>query len=582
MEHNDEAKPLAFSYIRMSTASQLKGDSYRRQIEASRAYAKIANLQLVEELADIGISAFRGDNARSGRLSEFLKALGDGEIPKGSYLLVESLDRLSRQKITSALEQFLGILKHGINIVTLLDQQTYMAGNEDFSQLIISLTYMSRAFEESETKSKRLSEAWKAKREKIELKKLTSISPSWMHLSPDKTQYVLDEEKAAVVRLIFAKARDGDGSYTITRSLNMAGVRPFGRSSMWIKSYVTKILNNRAVIGEYQPHKLVAGRRIPEGDPIENYFPRVIADDLFFSVAASRTARKKLAGRRGPQDSNLFKNIAICYHCDSPMHYLNKGKGPKGGIYLQCSGANAGSGCSTKVWRYKDFEKSFLYFCRELDLRDLFLNAEIKNEKARIQARISTAEKNISALESQRDRIFAMLDRASASTNYILNKLEDISNRITSFQEEIEKLIVEKNSKTEDTHIDDEEFGVFIESLGKYDLSVNGASRSLLRSKLIEMVEYLRVAADGGKHARFWQKPWSEPRFNRDNEFGEFEKHEIMLVESKFDDPFFIAGLAGGTQRIVRVNSDDSTKYISYAEKNTSETNILYYDDNKI
>ena len=40
----------AYSYIRMSTDTQLKGDSLRRQLEASKAYAENHNLELVDNI----------------------------------------------------------------------------------------------------------------------------------------------------------------------------------------------------------------------------------------------------------------------------------------------------------------------------------------------------------------------------------------------------------------------------------------------------------------------------------------------------------------------------------------------------
>jgi DNA invertase Pin-like site-specific DNA recombinase len=59
-------RPKAYSYVRMSTDIQLKGDSKRRQVEKSERYAKEHGLDLVSdfELEDIGVSAFRGDNVR--------------------------------------------------------------------------------------------------------------------------------------------------------------------------------------------------------------------------------------------------------------------------------------------------------------------------------------------------------------------------------------------------------------------------------------------------------------------------------------------------------------------------------------
>src|SRR5437762_2228976 len=89
----------AYSYVRMSTHLQLRGDSLRRQLEGSRKYAEQNNLDLVEgaDLQDIGVSAFRGKNLASGAFGRFLAGVEDGTIERGSYLLVESIDRLSRQ-----------------------------------------------------------------------------------------------------------------------------------------------------------------------------------------------------------------------------------------------------------------------------------------------------------------------------------------------------------------------------------------------------------------------------------------------------------------------------------------------------
>ena len=91
--------PKAFSYLRFSTPEQMKGDSYRRQTEAAQAYATKHGLELDDSLTlrDKGISAYQGRNATDGRLSAFLSAVETGRVRPGSYLLVESLDRLSRE-----------------------------------------------------------------------------------------------------------------------------------------------------------------------------------------------------------------------------------------------------------------------------------------------------------------------------------------------------------------------------------------------------------------------------------------------------------------------------------------------------
>jgi DNA invertase Pin-like site-specific DNA recombinase len=93
------AAPKVYSYTRWSTPEQAKGDSLRRQTEAAAKWAARRGLVLDESLAitDEGRSAYRGGNAEGDAgLSRFLEACRRGLIEPGSFLLVESLDRISR------------------------------------------------------------------------------------------------------------------------------------------------------------------------------------------------------------------------------------------------------------------------------------------------------------------------------------------------------------------------------------------------------------------------------------------------------------------------------------------------------
>ncbi len=158
---------IAYSYIRFSSAEQRKGDSHRRQLEASEKYAQehCLTLDTSLKLDDLGRSAFDKTNVTKGRLGAFLRAIEDGRVPKGSYLLVESLDRLSRAQVLDALNQFSAILTAGITIVTLSDKQVYSheSVSENPMQLMVSILIMLRAHEESLTKSDRVGKAWQRK-----------------------------------------------------------------------------------------------------------------------------------------------------------------------------------------------------------------------------------------------------------------------------------------------------------------------------------------------------------------------------------------------------------------------------------
>jgi hypothetical protein len=96
-----QSNPKAYSYLRFSTPEQEEGDSIRRQLAVTKAYAKELKLELDESLRfeDKGVSAFRGRNSAEGELARFLECAQVGKVPAGSWLLVESLDRISRNEI---------------------------------------------------------------------------------------------------------------------------------------------------------------------------------------------------------------------------------------------------------------------------------------------------------------------------------------------------------------------------------------------------------------------------------------------------------------------------------------------------
>ena len=170
-------KQKAYSYLRISTPAQEMGDGVRRQIDGSIKYAEQKGYELVETFQDLGVSGFKGKNSKEGALGEILKAIEEGRIEPNSVLIIESLDRLSRESALEAFSQFSGILAKQIAIVTLMDGQFYTKDivGDNPGLLFTSLGIMLRANDESETKSKRLKAAWERKRSKISQQVQTKV-----------------------------------------------------------------------------------------------------------------------------------------------------------------------------------------------------------------------------------------------------------------------------------------------------------------------------------------------------------------------------------------------------------------------
>ena len=89
-EEDNVMTKIAYSYLRFRTPEQASGDSRRRQLAMAEKYATDNNLKLDRQLSfrDLGVSAFRGRNAKEGALRAFLEAIEHNLVPQGSVLLV--------------------------------------------------------------------------------------------------------------------------------------------------------------------------------------------------------------------------------------------------------------------------------------------------------------------------------------------------------------------------------------------------------------------------------------------------------------------------------------------------------------
>ncbi|HVK15441.1 MAG TPA: recombinase family protein, partial [Fimbriiglobus sp.] len=178
--------PVAYSYIRFSSPEQAKGDSIRRQEALRDEWCRRNGVQLDTSLRlrDEGVSAFRGHHRErpdKHALAEFLELVRRGKVARGSYLVIESLDRLSREEVDEGLELLLGLTRAGIRVVQLQPTEIVYQKPVDPMKLVMGIMELSRGNSESAMKSQRVSEAWARKREAAaEGRPLTRNVPAWM------------------------------------------------------------------------------------------------------------------------------------------------------------------------------------------------------------------------------------------------------------------------------------------------------------------------------------------------------------------------------------------------------------------
>ncbi|MDP9559932.1 UNVERIFIED_ORG: DNA invertase Pin-like site-specific DNA recombinase [Rhizobium nepotum] len=403
----------AYSYIRFSTPEQAQGDSLRRQTAKAEAWAKERGITLDNSLRDLGVSAYHGANRTTGALKSFLDMVEDGRIQRGSYLIVESLDRISREAVMDATSRLFDLIRAGIIVVTLSDGQEYSEERlrTDWTPLMFSLIVMARAHEESRIKSERVGEAWRQKKAaaRREGKPLTPRCPEWLEVRDGA--FIERPERIALVRRIFQETIDGFGRREIVRRLNAEGIPAFRGNNGWHTSSVAKIIQSRAVLGEYQPHTGTHRNRNrrPEGDPIQNYYPPIVDGGTFWQAQGAMQGRRQdAAGRKGMSGSHLFQGLAKCAHCGGSMHVQNKGPLPKGGIYLACSANMRKMGCENRRrWRIDALEPLLI---AAIDMLDQTALSNENDEAGQLRAKAEALRTQIADFERRQRGLIPLVE----------------------------------------------------------------------------------------------------------------------------------------------------------------------------
>ena len=444
---------IAYSYLRLSSKRQSNSadskkyrDGYRRQIEMRDVYLA-ANPHLTLDtqfvLHDIGLSGWTGANIDpdgDGKLALFLAEVRAGRIAVGSYLLVESLDRMSRQQVNLALAVLLALVNAGIIVVSLVDDQVYRASAAP-TQFMISIMNLSRAHEESQVKATRLRATWEQKRRVATERKITARCPSWLELVDG--EFRPRPKRVEVVREVLRLLSEGWGRDRIARELNERGVIPWGGAAIWHGGTVQKVTDARSLIGEFQPHKLVyearkgtmVPKRVPVGDPIPDYFPRVVDNDLWDRAQAVAVKRRRgkapnAGGRLGTVVSNLFGTVAHCEVCGQRMAYRERG--PRSFPVLRCSGERAGACSNSFRYFYHDNENAILSWLVTLDL-----SAGAAGEASRLDEELRTEVARTETLQAKGE---AIVREVGAQTRFARAPLAEIEERMTRSEQRIAEL----------------------------------------------------------------------------------------------------------------------------------------------
>jgi DNA invertase Pin-like site-specific DNA recombinase len=421
--------PVAYSYVRFSSYEQRKGNSLRRQTQKTAEWCERNGITLDTSLSlrDLGVSAFKGRHRTDDKhaLAQFLKLVNQGRVPAGSYLVIENLDRLTREDERKALRLWMDILDAGINIVQLKPETIFRHEKSDMMDVMRAIIELSRGHSESVIKSERVGDAWEEKKKDARANgtPLTRRLPAWCELRDGKV--VLVPERATVVRRIYTLAIAGYGTALIVKRLIAEKVPPFGDreeyqddegqtrfravagrpygSGRWTRAFVAQVLTDRRAAGEFQPRKL---DRSPDGPPLAGYLPRVVSEEEWQQARGAAALKRKAPGRRG-HHINLFAHVLKNALTGSTYHAVLHTDGHKGRARpsapvrtLQCLDGSEGRG-RVATFAYEPFEQAVLGLLREIDVREVLGDDDGPDEVRGLAAELAAVESRLGKLEAE-------------------------------------------------------------------------------------------------------------------------------------------------------------------------------------
>lgn len=433
-------RPRLYSYIRYSSERQGKGNSIERQksyiAEMAKQIAAEYDLEIFEEYEDLGVSAYKGKNVQEGALSDFIAQVESGVIPKGSFLLIESLDRFSRQNAMQAVNLFTSLLLNGITVITGIDKQVYRqteVNNETLQQLMFSVMLFSRANEESSTKSHRTiaSALSKIKRHQkrdpgdpvVAIKELGSdkwwTDSSSGYVKPHPVLFPIAKE---IIRL----KQDGWSNRMILIHLknNYNGPIIGNKKSkgIWNMQHCSRILD-----------PAIYGRKVITVNHTEyvldDYYPAIVSKDEYEALKIQVGNKGFAPNRESNPEIPLLSGIGIlyCAHCSC---YMVKAKStlknhPHAYRY-QCASRDLHRDCNKWGFRASTLERTIL----QLIADRIFLQEKPQP---------SGVEGKIADLQTQIDNY--LLAIGSAKSPAIVNSL---TSQIDQLEQEKESLVLEK------------------------------------------------------------------------------------------------------------------------------------------
>lgn len=426
-------------YARFSSHAQ-KDESIEQQVEECSAYAESVGVEIVEIYADKAVSG------RTDKRNAFQRMMKDAEKKKFDVIIAYKSNRIARNML-NALQYEEKLSKLGIE--TCYAKEEY--GNTPSGRFALRMMMSMNQFY-SENLSEDIRRGLKDNAQKG---KVNGKIPLGYKRGEDG-RYSVDEQKAALVREIYRRTKDGEKFSEIASDLNARGIKT-QTGGEWNRGSFHRMLTSEVYTGVYKH----------SGIRIENAVPVIISKEEFEEMQELLHTKRNPMGRHRDNMDYLLTGKIFCGLCGSPMvgTSATSHTGDKH-FYYSCKGRQRKS-CRKENVRKDFIEEEVCRITKEEFLTDEVIQwvakafMELQNEAQKdsdlpvLREQLATAEKSLKNL------VKALSEGLSSRT---------VAQEVERLEKEVDKLRRQIQKEEQKPKITEEDVIIVLESFRNGDL----------------------------------------------------------------------------------------------------------------
>ena len=451
-----EISELAVVYARYSSHSQGE-QSIEGQLSEAKKYAAAHGYTIVCEYVD------RAKTGRTDNRTEFQRMLKDTAKKQFSVIILWKVDRFGRNREEIAINK-MKCRKNGVRV-------EYVAETIPNSPEGVILESVLEGF--AEYYSLQLSQNIRRGRAESAEKcqSLGGNRPLGYKTGPDK-KFIIDEDTAPTVKMIFSMYAAGKTVTEITTHLNELGLRTL-RGKPFTKNSLHSILKNRKYLGIYEY----------QGIEVKGGIPRIIEDDVFDKVQEMLKINKRAPAKTWARADYILTDKLFCGKCGAPM-FGESGTSKTGAKhnYYTCSNKKRFKSCDKKAVRQADIEETVIRATQEMladeELFDFIVEKtwQFYQEQNGSQEELQNLQKQLVQTETSISNLIRAIE-AGILTEETKNRMDELTQQKADL-----KASIADRQLSQRFHIQRDHIWFFLNDLRKADASDIEIQKRLLQT----------------------------------------------------------------------------------------------------